>query len=140
MEDLKMDKEYVVFLKEYLLEQYELRNQDRKLVVKNIEKEILDVDKNINNVLNSFASTQSEIVRRKLEQKIEDLEYRKQMLQNQNVLGTKERDFKKTLDYACMVFENPYRIRKECSIDDKRTFLKLVFRNNLKVNKKLEDF
>lgn len=107
-----MDKRYIVFLKEYLLEEYELRNQDRKLVVKNVEKEIQEVDKNINNVLDSFTTTQSEIVRRKLEQKIEELEHRKQMLQNQNILGTKERDFNKILDYACMVFENPYELWK----------------------------
>lgn len=135
-----MDNRFINFLKELLSEEYENRQKDRKLVIKNVDKEVQSIDGNIDNIINSLASTQSDIVRKKLEQKIEELEYRKQLLKNQNTLTTKQRDFKKTLEYATKVFENPYSIRKDCLIDDKRTFLKLVFRNDLEVNKKLEDF
>lgn len=83
MEGLKMNDQYADFLFHIIKEEYMQREGDKVLVSKNIEREIKEVEKNIDNILETITTSQSEIVRRKLEQKIEELEMTKHTLMNQ---------------------------------------------------------
>ena len=62
----------------------------------------------------------------------------------QNLKSQLSRDkwpkFDTILNIALDICKDPLSIRKQGTIDEKRLFLKLVFRNNLQANKKLEDF
>ncbi|MCX6825406.1 MAG: hypothetical protein NTY80_04275 [candidate division SR1 bacterium] len=106
---------------------------------KSIEKEIYDVNKDIDNMMNILINTQSSIVRPKLEAKIEEYESRRGVLQvqiEQSKLDVSE----KTIDMAFSILKDPYDIWQSGGIDEKRVFLQLVFRNTLPVNKKTESF
>ena len=139
LDGLKMEEQYLEFLFHMIKEEYMQREGDKVLVSKNIEREIKEVEKNIDNILETITTSQSEIVRRKLEQKIEELEMTKHTLMNQlnRQWGPK---IDTILNIALDICKDPLSIRKQGTIDEKRMFLKVVFRQNLPVNKKLEDF
>lgn len=139
MDGLKMDENYLDFLFHIIKEEYTARQWDKELVTRNIEKEIIEVERNIENVLNSITVSQSEIVRKKFENKIEELEMTRQNLKSQ-LSRDKWPKFDTILNIALDICKDPLSIRKQGTIDEKRLFLKLVFRNNLQANKKLEDF
>ena len=52
-----MDERTTIFLKEQLLEEYNVRQKDKISVVKNIEKEVKDIDVNIENTLNAITNS-----------------------------------------------------------------------------------
>ncbi len=136
---LKMEAKTVVFLKELLMGEYNNRQKDKGLITRNIEKEIKDIDVNMDNALDFITTTSSEITRRKLEGKIEELELKKQTLQRQ-LNFDKQINIEKVMDVAFEILQDPYYVWANGNVDEKRMFYQLVFRNNLQVNKKSESF
>lgn len=139
VKDLQMDGRTANFLKELFMEEYNVRQKDKWLIAVSTEKEIRDIDVNIDNALNSITTTSSEIVRKKLEGKVEELELRKQTLRSHLTLDSKI-DMKMYIDMAFDILKDPYSVWADGNVDDKRAFYQLVFRNNLQVNKKSESF
>lgn len=134
-----MEEKTVLFLKELLVEEFNLRQKDKTLVSKNIDKELSSIDEKMANVLNAIASSSSEITRKKFEAMVEEMELKKQTLTYQQTLD-KETDIEKVMNVAFEILQDPYYVWANGNVDEKRMFYQLVFRNNLQVNKKSESF
>lgn len=139
VKNLKMDDRTIAFLKELLLEEYNTRQKDKLLVVKNIEKEFMNIDEQVKNAINAITASSSEIVRKKLEGKVEELELRRQTLQRQSHVDT-SMHIENVMAVAFEILRDPYYVWANGNVDEKRMFYQLVFRNNLQVNKKSESF
>lgn len=134
-----MNDRTATFLKELLIEEFNVRQKDKQLVSKNIDREIVSLDEKMENVLNAIASSSSEITRKKFEGMIEEMELKKQTLTYQQTLD-KEINIEKVMDAAFEILQDPYYVWTNGNVDEKRMFYQLVFRNNLQVNKKSESF
>jgi len=139
VKDLAVDRWYLDFLKETIMEEQSVRKTDKLSRTKWIEQEIVELNDKIDNTVNIITTSQSQLVIKKLEEKVEEYESRKNMLLS-NIVLSKNNISTKSIDIAFDVLEDPYDIRKTGNVDAKRAFLQLVFRNNLLINKKKEGF
>lgn len=129
-----VDNKFLWFMKILITQECEQRQQDKKLSVKAIQKEIDSVQEGIDNLLNSLASTSSSVVQKKIEQKIEESELKRLKLSEQFKKANEDIELIKVLDLAFEILSNPHYIRNNWTVDQKQMLLRLLFSKKILID------
>ena len=121
-------------MKILITQEYEERKKDKLLNQKNIQKDIQKIETEIDNLLNAISTTTSPLVQKKLEQKIEDCEYKKNELTEHLKKLNKSENINKVLDIAFEIMANPSYIWKNGTIDQRQMLIRLLFNQKIPVN------
>ena len=121
-------------MKILITQEYEERKKDKLLNQKNIQKDIQKIETEIDNLLNAISTTTSPLVQKKLEQKIEDCEYKKNELTEHLKKLNKSENINKVLDIAFEIMANPSYIWKNGTIDQRQMLIRLLFNQKIPVD------
>ena len=121
-------------MKILITQEYEERKKDKLLNQKNIQKDIQKIETEIDNLLNAISTTTSPLVQKKLEQKIEDCEYKKNELTEHLKKLNKSENINKVLDIAFEIMANPSYIWKNGTIDQRQMLIRLLCNQKIPVD------
>ena len=133
IKNIWVGKELLTLMRILITEEFEQRKEGKKNNSIQIEKEIHRLDNEMNNLIDTLASTSSEIVRQKINQKIENNELDKIKLENKLKDLENNKAILKTLDLAFEILWNPHYIRTHWTIDQKQMLLNLMFSKKIPV-------
>jgi len=79
----------------------------------NTDKQLKDIDAEINKFMDVIINSSSSVVIKKMEQKIEECEYKKLTLQSKSTTTKKAYSAEQTLEYALDIISNAHYIFNE---------------------------
>ncbi len=134
IENINLDDKFIKFIKIILTEERDKRQKDLNLDKATVKKNISKIDKEVEKYLDLVVWTKSDVVRKRYEAKIEELELKKQEMIIFLEKDT-DTDFPELFDLALKILKNPLKIRKTGTIEQKRLFLNIGFRSKILIQK-----
>lgn len=132
--EIGVNKNFLGFMKILIQKEYNDRNENKALSNKQLDKSLVEIDKEIDNLVSAIASSWSEIVRKKLEQKVEEKELERLKIEWKIRDNKADIWISKTLDIAFKTLENPLYIWEKGTIDQRQMLLKLVFSKKIPID------
>jgi site-specific DNA recombinase len=134
LEKMAPTKQWIKILQESLIEEYQERMKEKNNESINTDKQLKDIDAEINKFMDVIINSSSSLVIKKMEQKIEECEYKKLTLQSKATTTKKAYSAEQTLEYALDIISNAHYIFKEWTIDEKQTILELAFGKTMRLD------
>lgn len=134
LEKMVPTEQWIKILQESLIEEYQERMKEKNNESVNTDKQLKDIDAEINKFMDVIINSSSSVVIKKMEQKIEECEYKKLTLQSKDTKTKKAYSAEQTLEYALDIISNAHYIFNEWTIDEKQTILELAFGKTIRLD------
>lgn len=121
-------------MKKLLLKENDRRKEMRKHSIAGIGKKIEGIDNEIDNLLNSLASSGSHIVKTKIEHKIEELSSTRSELVKEARKGETPVTLEKVIEIAFEILSNTLYIWENGTIEQKQLLLRLIFNDKIMID------
>ncbi len=125
------DVRFLEYMKKLLLKENDKRNDKRKLTLIDIGKKMDSVDVEIDNLLNSLASSKSSIVKAKIEHKIEELSNTRSELLKEAKKGETPVTLDRVIEIAFEILSNTLHVWENGTIEQKQVLLRLILNDKI---------
>jgi site-specific DNA recombinase len=105
--------------------------------ISNMKKEIAELERKVSQLLNRIVETDSKAVSMALENRLGEMETRKELLKEEIAkIGSPARDYDQTFRTAMSFLGNPCNLWRSERLEDKRAAVKLTFQGDLRYSRK----
>ncbi len=140
IKSLKPDNNFLDFMKIIIQSEYEKRNKDKTISKQQLQRKLRELDKEIDNLIKTLATTNLPLTKQRISHKIEEAEMKKLQMEDEINWTSGDTLPKQVIDIACSVLEDPYYIREGGYIEQKQALINILFSKKIPINKSTGTF